>query len=274
MAQPESASEKTLQLDHPALGELEYLEDLDSQSLAIVQKCTYEIKSLSKRTGIDTVRIGENVLNVKEQLKHGQFGKWLNSEFGWSPKMAYRFCNVFNCFSCVNLTEIDIALSALYELSEPAVPEAARQEALEIGVQGERITVRKAKTIVQRHKSPPATAVSSEVLPPERSIVNVQKQPVTTITIQEETHGIAQQKLLSPENSHKSTLILNDGGPRQFPQCEVQRIDCDESILKQNPLQEIIVSAPGLRVSFVSRSGDLVSWFQQQSSVLAKRLAS
>lgn len=269
MPQPDLSNLTRRRLNHPPSGELDYLEELDNKSLSIVQQCTCEIKALSKRTGIDTVKIGENVLTVKQQLKYGQFGRWLKAEFGWSKKTSYRFINVYNCFNCVNLTQVDIALSALYELAASAVPPAARQEALERGAQGERISVGKARAIVQRHKNLSVTHVTPEVLPPIAS-AQIIPQPCTTINIQSEASAIPQQDhQISFQNEGDPGLGLN-----QFPPVEIQSIEIDDSVLKQNPVQEMEVRAPGLRVEFLSRSGDIVSWFQQQSSTLANKLVS
>lgn len=167
-------SEQEQQVDLPAVAELDYL-DLDSETQAIVGECTCKIKALSKRTSIDTVVIGENLLTVKQHLKHGEFGKLLKTEFDWSPKTAYRFINVYNCFSCVKLTQLDIALSALYDLAEPAAPEPARQEILQRATQGERTTAGKARKILERYRHP---SIIPEVLPPEQPHISAQVKPM------------------------------------------------------------------------------------------------
>jgi hypothetical protein len=54
MLQPDSANEPTQPCD-PSAGELDYL-GLDSETRAIVQRCTSEIKTLTKRTSIGNAK--------------------------------------------------------------------------------------------------------------------------------------------------------------------------------------------------------------------------
>ena len=67
---------------------------LDIETRVIVQQRTGEIKDRMRRTAQDIVEIGQCLIEVKEQLKHGQFGKWLKAEFGWGTTTAWKFMRV------------------------------------------------------------------------------------------------------------------------------------------------------------------------------------
>ena len=120
---------------------------LESETQIIVQQHTYEIKSLMRRTANDIIHIGQKLKEVKDQLGHGYFRKWLKIEFDWSIWTATKFMQVADKFKCVKFSHLDIAPSALYELAAPSTPDFVRFEAIERASHGETITYSKAKAI-------------------------------------------------------------------------------------------------------------------------------
>jgi hypothetical protein len=139
------------QLSTPASQGFDYT-TLEAETRIVIQQRTSEIKSLMRRTGQDIINIGQKLVEVKEQLGHGQFRNWLKAEFDWSVRTAARFMQVATKFKCAKLAHFDIAASALYLLAEPSTPNEAYEEALELAKQGENITHAKAKDIVNQHK--------------------------------------------------------------------------------------------------------------------------
>ncbi|MDJ0618191.1 MAG: DUF3102 domain-containing protein [Calothrix sp. MO_192.B10] len=118
----------------------------------IVQDKTSELKSLMRRSIQDIIDIGQKLIEVKEQLGHGNFRAWLKAEFDWSIRTASRFMQVATQFKCANLAHLNVAVSALYLLAQPSTPEKARKQALEIAKEGENITYNKAKEIISRNQ--------------------------------------------------------------------------------------------------------------------------
>jgi len=118
----------------------------------VVQKHTIEIKGLLRRTAQDIIDIGEKLSEVKQELGHGHFLAWLRAEFDWSESAARKFMQVHRKFKTVQLTNLDIATSALYLLAADSTPESAREEVLLLANGGEIITRTKAKGIVQQHR--------------------------------------------------------------------------------------------------------------------------
>lgn len=127
---------------------------LDSTKRVIVQQRTSEIKSLMRKTAQDIVEIGHKLIEVKNELPHGEFLNWLESEFGWTDRTAQRFMNVANSFKNDNLSDLNIGTSALYMLSEPSTPEPARQEAIERAEKGESVSYSDAKELKKRYDRP------------------------------------------------------------------------------------------------------------------------
>jgi hypothetical protein len=98
------------------------------------------------------VEIGHKLIEVKQELPHGQFGTWLAIEFDWSDRTARRFMDVAKTFKSDTVSNLSISPSALYMLSSGNVPETARKEAIERSTNGEQITKEKGKEITDRHK--------------------------------------------------------------------------------------------------------------------------
>ncbi|MGV2830423.1 DUF3102 domain-containing protein [Myxosarcina sp. GI1(2024)] len=105
-----------------------------------------------RRTVQDIVEIGRKLSEVKAQLGHGNFLKWLKYEFEWQERSARNFMRVAEAFKTANFADLDFAASALYLLAAPSVPEQVRQTALELADRGETITYSKAKDLVDEYK--------------------------------------------------------------------------------------------------------------------------
>src|SRR5262245_55013987 len=100
-----------------------------------------EIRGLLKRAARDIVTIGQKLIAVKARLQHGEWGAWLRAEFDWDERTARRFMSVGECFKTDNLSDLDIAPSALYLLASPSTPEDIRQSILEEARAGGKITL-------------------------------------------------------------------------------------------------------------------------------------
>lgn len=75
------------------------------------------IKSRAKPTAQAAVEIGLDLQEVKAALPHGQWGTWLQSEFGWSNRTARRYIKIAEMFKTDNLSDLNISLSALHLLA-------------------------------------------------------------------------------------------------------------------------------------------------------------
>jgi len=120
---------------------------------AFVIARTGTIRENLRRAGQEVVAIGRALRDVKARLEHGQFCDWLEAEFEWSIPTAYRYMQVESVFG--QNSQIDkFAKSALYLLSEPATPPAARIEAIARAEAGEHITRAKAVALVEKTVAP------------------------------------------------------------------------------------------------------------------------
>lgn len=126
-------------------------DQIDGADSDFIRDRTIEIKALVKRSAQDIIEIGLKLIEVKDRLPHGMWGKWLDVEFGWTNETARRFMNVASKFN--NLLNLDsFGQSALYLLASPSTPDEAREEALNRASNGEVITHKAAKEIVNSYK--------------------------------------------------------------------------------------------------------------------------
>lgn len=125
---------------------------LDETTAAFVSARTREIRALVKRSAADIIEIGQKLIEVKERLPHGEFGRWVDAEFGWQERMAQNFMRVAETFKSANFADLDIAPSALYLLAAPSTPEAAVEEAVTQASNGTAVTYTAARELVERHK--------------------------------------------------------------------------------------------------------------------------
>lgn len=113
-----------------------------------VKAAAAKIRQSLKRSVQAAIEIGKSLLHVKGLIKHGQFGYWLQAEFGWSERSAQNFMSVAERFDSASVADLPIQPSAAYFLSSTSVPDEARQAAIVRAKAGERITLAVAREIV------------------------------------------------------------------------------------------------------------------------------
>lgn len=107
------------------------------------------IQKRCKRMLKDACDNGSDLIQVKKQLIHGEFGKWIRAEFCWSRKTAERQMNLATHFggkldSLSNL-EPQPTIEAMYFLSAESISDAARDKAIELIQDGVLLDLPKAK---------------------------------------------------------------------------------------------------------------------------------
>lgn len=116
---------------------------LDAATRSDVERCTAAIKERRENMRRDFMAICTSLRDVKRQLQHGQWGRWLRAEFDWSEDTAERMLKVaalgeqnpqFAEF------QDQFAQSALYLLAAASTPDALRQQFAERAAAGEMIT--------------------------------------------------------------------------------------------------------------------------------------
>ena len=195
---------------------------LDNETRIIVEQRTDEIKTLLKRTAQDIVDIGQKLTDVKDRLGHGHFGTWLAAEFRWTARTAQRFIRVADTFKSDNLSDLEIAPSALYMLAAPSTPAGARQEAIVRAKAGEPISYKTSRDIVNSYKS------SSSSNSDDNDQTEALDRLETITSGVDMTHGNLFMPLPSENKPSQSRgipgYVLEEEQPQPCPQCGEQRV--------------------------------------------------
>ena len=101
---------------------------LDRDTADYVRNLTGEIRTRGQRMCTELIAIGHDLINVKDALPHGQFGRWLTAEFGWSERTARNYMALAEAFGHLNsATLADSEPTALYALAANTVPDEVRE---------------------------------------------------------------------------------------------------------------------------------------------------
>lgn len=127
--------------DTPLPGQLSPIDDrgfdhsaLTPEAAELVRSTAAEIHRSLHRQLSEVVTSGRALLHVKEVLPHGQFGKWLLSEFGWKERSAQNFMRV-ESFGENAQRVAHLPLRVVYKLATqaPSIRDAILQRLDKIG---------------------------------------------------------------------------------------------------------------------------------------------
>ncbi|MDJ0599952.1 MAG: diguanylate cyclase [Crocosphaera sp.] len=140
-----------------------------------IQELTVDIKNRLRHCAQDIYVIGNNLCQIKQQLKHGQFRTWLKAEFDWSVSAANKFMHVSQRFKLDELEKVEISPSALYILAAPSTPKEVRNQALEKAKQGQTISFSFAKQLIKSNQEQPLEQeINNE---PENDVITQESHP-------------------------------------------------------------------------------------------------
>ncbi len=126
---------------------------LPSEHAGEVRAAAERIKIRMKRTAEDIIEIGRDLITVKERLPHGQFGMWIDVEFGMSDSTAQNFMNVAGRFGSKFPTVGNLTSRVLYALAAPSTDDAVIERAVAKAEAGEEVTVAEVARLKAEHKA-------------------------------------------------------------------------------------------------------------------------
>jgi hypothetical protein len=88
------------------------------------------VRSLLRRSVEDIIEIGRSLQRAKELLPHGNFGAWLDKEFGLSERSAQNFMNAAKRFGDRSEMIADLKPGALYLLAAPSTHQGVIDQVL------------------------------------------------------------------------------------------------------------------------------------------------
>ncbi|MCJ2043065.1 DUF3102 domain-containing protein [Methylobacterium sp. J-078] len=100
--------------------------------------------ALRKQVEMSAIEIGRTLIEVKDTLSSGQFGKWLIAEFGWSDRTARNFMSAARLADEKSEIVSVLPPTGLYKLASASTPETCVNDVIQRLEAGERLS---AKTI-------------------------------------------------------------------------------------------------------------------------------
>ena len=129
----------------------------DEDERAVVISAAMTIKPLIRRTAEDLVRLGHELIGVKDYLPHGQFTAWLQTEFEMHPRTARRMMAVAERLGHKMDTLSVLAPSVLYELAADSTPHDVVEKVAAMVEDGETLSTRDVKGIIDSRPMGKAT---------------------------------------------------------------------------------------------------------------------
>jgi len=138
-----------MRVDDGALTLDEAIETAKEEAAApILAEHAEAIRTIGRRVVADLIEIGRRLTECRATLRHGQWGIWLEREFGWSDSSAARYMQAYElAVKFPNLGDLDVPISGLYLLAQPSTPDAIREEIL-TRAQTERIPHAEVKRLI------------------------------------------------------------------------------------------------------------------------------
>lgn len=144
---------------------------LDAETREDVQQRTAAIRTRMQRTAQDIIDIGRDLLEVKARLPHGQFGAWLQAEFGLSERSARRFMRAAQLYGGKSDTVADLPAKTIYALSEGKNTLPCEPEQIE--------PVSKGSTPPETMKQETRKAPNQAAMPPPAAEDDIAPDPVS-----------------------------------------------------------------------------------------------
>src|SRR5437899_2740191 len=118
------------------------------------------VRGRLQQSALAILAIGADLQKAKELLPHGQFGPWIDAEFGLGRRSAEQFMAAARRFGAKSEIVAHLPAGAVLELSAPSLPD----ELVERVIAGE---VPASPSAIRREKSTPS---SETIRPSHRSV--------------------------------------------------------------------------------------------------------
>lgn len=169
---------------------------LDSDVADLAQKSAIWIKGQHRRMVEGVISIGDHLIIVKEQIGHGQFGRWLEAEFGWTARTAQNYMSAAEAFSGKAKCVSDLPVATVYKLAAPSTPPEVRHRIVADLEAGKIIDHKQVENEIWEATRPSAAEAESE-----RKRAQIKKR--RKITPQDEARIARQQRKAEKEEEYR-----------------------------------------------------------------------
>lgn len=175
-----------------------------------LQEKTQTIKGLMRVQVESVIKMGWELEKVKRRLKHGEFDKWIKSEFSLSASSARKYIKTAKEFQGVqNIDELNLSNTAAYALAQDNTPREVKEELIKRARQGEYITPATVKNTIKEYKKNPHLIKTDSIEVTSVKVENQEKvEPPQIIKVIEgkNTHLLGKHTLYEGAIHHKRFL--------------------------------------------------------------------
>ncbi|WP_406854381.1 DUF3102 domain-containing protein [Alsobacter sp. KACC 23698] len=147
-----------------------------------VPNCGFEYSNLPKEIALvakraadsvrakiknSTLEIGRELCAVKETLPHGQFGRWIELEFGMTMRSAQNYMSAFTQFGDKHEILAHLPITTVYLLAAPSTPAAVREKVIEETEAGARLTAKGVAKLIREAKDEDGEVRRKAAAPPK-----------------------------------------------------------------------------------------------------------
>lgn len=126
---------------------------LDETLRILLQTKADAIRVRLQRQAEDIIATGQDLIEIKEKLQHGQFLDWLRAEFNLNLRTAQRFMQVATRFGGIKSDSVSfLPASVLYELASPSTSDEIVEDVLTGLIPANAKSIKKAKEDQQKGK--------------------------------------------------------------------------------------------------------------------------
>lgn len=155
---------------------------LNVEARIVVQQKTSEIREQIETMKRSAIAIGLRLIEIKAHLDYGQWGRWLEAEFGWSDQSALNYMNAARLAGKIpNYLESEdrFTQTAVTALAAKSVPVSAQKKAVQVAAalpEGKKLTHKQAKVIIAESKAaepaPPVVTETGALVDGDGVIIN------------------------------------------------------------------------------------------------------
>lgn len=124
-------------------------DSLPADSAKMIQEVSDRIKSRHSRLMQDIADTGNDLIQVKSNLNHGEFEAWLNLEFGMTARSAQKYMKAAQWMADKNELSSLLAPNVVYLLSAKSTPKKVERKVIEELKSGVRVAPRKVRHLIQ-----------------------------------------------------------------------------------------------------------------------------
>ncbi len=141
---------------------------LDPSCASQLQASAQAIRLMERNITADALRIGHELIIVKERLEHGAFQAWLSAEFAWSDRHARNYMAAAKQFYDKSEVISDLPLTTVCALAAPSTPEPVRANVIQKLEGGDAVDPDVIKFMIYTARREQAEARRIEKLTPEQ----------------------------------------------------------------------------------------------------------